>query len=54
MTEREKEHIVVALQDIDQKKINLSPKVIMSALEEKIRRAYADGFYVSISGMAPE
>ena len=54
MTEQEKRVHRCCFTGHRPEKINLSQKVIMSALEEEIRRAYADGFYVSISGMAPE
>lgn len=53
MTEQEKRAHRCCFTGHRPEKINLSPKVIMSALEEEIRRAYADGFYVFISGMAP-
>ena len=52
MTEQEKRVHRCCFTGHKSEKINLSQKVIMSALEEEIRRAYADGFYVFISGMA--
>ena len=52
MTEQEKRVHRCCFTGHRPEKINLSQKVIMSALEEEIRRAYADGFYVFISGMA--
>ena len=53
MTEQEKRAHRCCFTGHRPEKINLSPKVIISALEEYIRRAYAYGFYVFISGMAP-
>ena len=53
MTEHEKKAHRCCFTGHRPEKLKLAPEDIMSAMEEEIRRAYADGFNVFISGMAP-